>query len=414
MSSTIKEFWLLSLHFKSALHIGRGSSDTFMGAAEIIENGAGIYVIPGTSIAGVFFSTLMTCVQPQDRKSTLWKELTGEGKKNNDDSTASWLVFRSAEIDPKLLQVRDKVSINRKTKTAKDGAKFTAWEIIPNDLEVLIEFDNLSRHEPLSDANCIQLIKWIDAVLSSWQIEGFFLGAYSGTGSGYVKLKDINHCSLNSTNFHAYLDASYQDLPAAKMGWQIYKPQTTDNKFKSAFLSKYSLKVKVDYQNPLLIKGGVSYVSYANPNTDAPFIHRDGKPFIPGSSIRGAISSFMDKYAKANWKILLGQPKDDDQSETGGYIIFTDLLMQKEGKLMQIERHAEDQFSRAIYGSGKFDEERLFNAEFYGEIFVLSGAPIAVDELDKLFAFLKSGIDLNMISLGSGACYPKITLEELS
>lgn len=415
MSSTIKEFWLLSLHFKSALHIGRGSSDTFMGAAEIIENGAGKYVIPGTSIAGMFFSTMMTCVQPQDSNSALWKELTGEGKGNNDASTASWLVFRSVEIDPKLLQVRDKVSINRKTKTAKDGAKFSTWEIIPKDLEVLIEFDNMSRKEPRSDADCKQLKAWVDAVLYSWQIEGFFLGADSGTGSGYVKLKDIKHCSLDSTNFQTYLDASYLNLPKANMGWLDYNLQKPDSTCKPAFLRKYSLKVAVDYQNPLLIKGGVSYMSQTNPDTDAPFIHRDGKPFIPGSSIRGAISSFMDKYAKTNWKILLGQPKNDkDQPDNGGYIIFTDLLLQKEGKLLQIERHAEDQFSRAIFGSGKFDEERLFNAEFYGEIFVLSGAPIAVDELDKLFAFLKSGIDLCMISLGSGACYPNITMEELS
>lgn len=423
MSSTIKEFWLLSLHFNSALHIGRGSSDAFMGAAEIIENGAGKYIIPGTSIAGVFFSTMMTCVQLQDRNSSLWKELTGEGKGNNDASTASRLVFRSIEIDPKLLQVRDKVSINRKTKTAKDGAKFSAWEIIPKDLEVLIEFDNMSRGkpsndkdcEPLNDTDCNKLKAWIDAVLCSWQNEGFFLGADSGTGSGYVKLKAIKHCSLDSTNFQAYLNASYQDLPTAEMDWQIYKPQTSENTFKSAFLRKYSLKVKVDYQNPLLIKGGVSYMSQTNPDTDAPFIHRDGKPFIPGSSIRGAISSFMDKYSQTNWKTLLGQPKNDKaQPDNGGYIIFTDLLLQNEGKLMQIERHAEDQFSRAIFGSGKFDEERLFDADFFGEIFVLNGAPLTAEELDKLIAFLKSGIDLNMISLGSGACYPKITMEVIS
>lgn len=412
MSKIIKEFWLVSLKFESALHIGKGSSDAYMGAADIIHNGAGKYVIPGTSIAGVFFSTLKTCVNPDDMNTPLWKEFTA-GLDVKDNPEASRLSFRSVEIEPKWLQVRDKVRINRKTKTAADGAKFSAWEVIPEDLEILIEFDNISK-SCLPEQKCNLILSWIDTVLSSWNLDGFFLGAHSGSGSGFVRVTGIKHCSLNASNFATYLNSSYQSLPNQEMGWEKYQPTQPSGSSQTVYQKKYSLKVDVDYQNPLLIKGGVSFISKVNPGTDAPFIHRNGKPYIPGSSIRGAISSFMDKYGQTEWKKLLGQ----DQEDKGGYIIFTDLMpaddsVINEHNLIQIERHAEDQFSRAIYGSGKFDEERLFDAEFIGTVFVLRGSEVTEDTIDTLIAFLQSGLKYNMLSIGSGACHPKITLEEI-
>lgn len=418
MTEVLKHFWLLSLSFKSSLHIGKGSSDTFMGATQIVKNGAGNYVIPGTSIAGVFISTLMNCVVPDDPENKLWKELTGANKQGNEDPEASHLVFRSVEIQPETLEIKDRVSINRKTKTAKEGAKFSAWEVLPEDLQVLIEFDNMSKQSSLDKDDCELIQSWVNAVLFSWHKEGFFLGGNTGTGNGHVQLKQVQQCSLDSTNLPAYLDASYHDLPQVDMGWSKYEPSIPSIGCRDAFTRKYRLKLSVGYQNPLLIKGGISYLSHENPETDASFIHRKGIPYIPGSSIRGAISSFMDKYSQTAWKSLLGQPKDNkDAPEEGGSIIFSDLKLQDADAnawcLKQIERHAEDQFSRAIFGSGKFDEERLFNAEFKGEIIVLRDMPITVEELDKLFDFLNSGFQHDMISLGTGACYPKITLEEI-
>jgi CRISPR/Cas system CSM-associated protein Csm3 (group 7 of RAMP superfamily) len=425
MSKIIKEFWLISLKFESALHIGKGSSDAYMGAADIIHNGAGKYVIPGTSIAGVFFSTLKTCVNPDDMKSELWREFT-EGldskqdpenlkkPENNVSPEASRLSFRSVEIVPDWLQVRDKVRINRKTKTAADGAKFSAWEVIPKDLKIIIEFDNISK-SCLPEQGCNLILSWIDTVLSSWKQDGFFLGANSGSGSGFVKVTGIKRCSLNAENLDTYLNSSYQNLPNQEMGWKDYHPTSPSGSRTSVYLKKYSLKVDVDYQNPILIKGGVSIISKVNPGTDAPFIHRNGKPYIPGSSIRGAISSFMDKYGKKDWKILLGQ----EQEDKGGYIIFSDLMADddvaiNERNLIQIERHAEDQFSRAIYGSGKFDEERLFDTQFTGIVYVLKGSPLADGTIEDLISFMQSGLKHSVVSLGSGACHPKITLEEVS
>ena len=414
MSCTIKEFWLLTLSFKSALHIGSGSSGAFMGAAEIIRNGAGKYMIPGTSLAGVFLSTLRNCVEAPQESSRHWQELTGTIHKG-DESCASNLLFRSAEIEPRYLQVRDRVSINRSTKTAKEGAKFSAWEVIPHDLQILLEFDNMSKATVLTDDECQLYKTWIEAVLYYWQQDGFFLGADTGIGSGYVKLDKIQHCRLDKNNFQTYLDSSYAELPTANMGWQdisIAEPSIVTN---SAFLKKYRIKLKADYQNPLLIKGGISYLSEVNPDTDAPFITRNGKPFIPGSSIRGAISSFMDKYELTDWQRLLGQEAVTEGETThGGYIIFTDLkLTNNDAKLVQLERHAEDQFSRAIFGSGKFDEERIFNAEFQGDIYVLQGMPISRESLNKLMNFLLTGAKMGAISIGSGACYPQISLEEV-
>jgi len=413
MNEIIKKFWILEISFKSPLHIGKGSSDTFMGAAQIVQNGAGEYVIPGTSIAGCFFSTLQDCAVI-DPANELGKELIHEANNDSNGSNASRLVFRTAVVKSKYNLVRDKVRINRKTKTAAEGAKFSQWEVMPQDMIIMLELDNVSRKDTLTGDQSNSIEKLIDTVLWSWHTEGFFIGGKSANGNGYAKLISARSCELNNTNFDAYLSSSYRDLPDTEMGWNIHEFHAPPA-FNKAFRKRYKLAVNIGYKNPLLIKGGVCYISSENPDTDAAFIQREGVPFIPGSSIRGAISSFMDKYGKTEWNKLLGQENDLPRNEQhGGYVIFTDLLMHKEGKLLQIERHAEDQFSRAIYGSGKFDEERLFDADFYGEIFVLSGVPLPDNELDNLFAFLKSGIDLNMISLGSGACYPNIILEDIS
>lgn len=411
MNEIIKKFWAMEISFKSPLHIGKGSSEEFMGAAQIVQNGAGEYVIPGTSLAGCFFSTMQDCVEMVGNEE-LWKNLIAD--EDEKTSKASRLVFRTAVITPEHNVIRDKVRINRKTKTAADGAKFAQWEIMPRDITIMMELDNMSRMGSLNDEQCADIDKWIKAVLWSWHTEGFFIGGKSGSGNGYAILKSARSCELKKDNFDTYLSSSYQDLPKADMGWIECKfPASPENN--KAFIKRFRITIGVSYQNPLLIKGGVCYISDTNPVTDAAFIHRNQKPFIPGSSIRGAISSFMDKYGKKEWKELLGQGETSDkENQHGGYAIFTDLLMQKVGKLVQIERHAEDQFSRAIFGSGKFDEERLFDAEFSGELIILKGMTITRAVLDELMEFLKSGFMLDVISLGSGACHPRITMEEKS
>jgi CRISPR/Cas system CSM-associated protein Csm3 (group 7 of RAMP superfamily) len=319
-------------------------------------------------------------------------------------------VFRTATLNPKGDYLRDRVRINRETKTADDKAKFSQWEVLPKNTTVLIELDNVSKGSScFSEKEVDRLKRWISQVLASWHKEGFFIGAHSSVGNGFTKVVSVKMSSLNKDNYQAYLSTASTDTQIVEK-MQGTELDLATIEFNPSFKRRYKITVKTGLHDPLLIKGNVFYPSRKNPETDAAFINRDGRPYIPGSSIRGAISSFMEKYQVPDWEELTG--------DTGkaGRIMFTDLTMidsEVKAELIQIERHAEDQLSRAIYGPGKFDEERVFNAVFQGEILLASGNSLEEKSLEHIFGFLKDGLRHRLIGLGSGAAHPEMTLEEV-
>ncbi len=422
MNNTYKIFYSVKLHFKSPVHIGRGNQDDYIGAAQIVRNGQGEFIIPGTSIAGIFSQCISkdkTNNSFDDAKNSWLNDL-------QPDTRASLLIFRSAVLRPigksinvQALRYRDKVRVCRRTKTAAEGAKFSQWEIWPEDTEILIEYDRMNCIGLKdNDEKTIFLDQYIENVLFRWQNEGLFIGGKRGTGNGFCEVKSILKLSVTNENYQDYIEKSYHELHTMT-GWQNLQKQDNLMDLPKLYPARYKLTVSIDYQNPLLIKGGSSNISAINADTDASFIQRDGYPYIPGSSIRGAFSSFMDKYHRDKWRKVLAQPSDDHAApKRAGAVIFTDLYLRHEfrshkslkQKVVKIERHAEDQFSRAIYCTGKFDEERIFDVVFQGEILVLA----EIDIVKELFAFIKQATEYNLISLGSGACHPNIHLEELS
>lgn len=421
MSKSLKTLYRVELDFRSPLHLGKGSQGDYLGASEIIHDGSGEFIVPGSSIAGVFFATMQNCILKKgfsDKEQMLWQQnITQEPSKKDDESQASRFIFRSSTLNARELKVRDKVKINRKTKTTEENAKFSLWEIDPGKVKLLIEIDNVSRKEQLEAQDFDRLESWAETAFYSWQEEGVFFGAHSGTGSGYARLTGIEKFQLDAQNFEQYLKLSYHNMLEDDGIWEKHELTLNPELFQKTMLRRYTCTVKTGLNQPLLVKGGSAYKSAVNPETDAAFISRADLPFIPGSSFRGALSSLMDKYDQTEWKTLLGQPKDNDEEpDQGGCLIFTDLYLDTKAseqmELMQIERHAEDQFSRAIWGKGKFVEERIFNAVFQGEIIVLACERADSANLDALFSFLKQACNYNLISLGSGGCHPKITLEE--
>ena len=405
MNKTLRLFWAVELEFLSPIHIGKGSSDAYMGAAEVVQNGASEYVIPGTSLAGLFFSKMMLSAK-LDQEDALLKRLLPDDQ----NAEASPIVFRTVVLKPKGDYLRDRVRIDRETKTADDKAKFSQWEVLPENTTVLIELDNVSKgSRRFSEEKVSRLKLWISQVLASWHQEGFFIGAHSSVGNGFTKVAKVKMSTLNKDNYQVYLNTASTDTQIVEK-MQGTELDLASFDFIPSFKRRYRLTIKTGLHDPLLIKGNVFYPSKKNPETDAAFINRDGRPYIPGSSIRGAISSFMEKYDVPGWKELTG---DTDRA---GRIMFTDLSMidsEAKAEFIKIERHAEDQLSRAIYGSGKFDEERVFNAVFQGEILLASGNSLEQESLEHIFGFLKDGLRHRLIGLGSGAAHPEMTLEEV-
>jgi len=400
MNNTIyKKIYQLKCKLETALHIGC-AEQTPIGAMNVMKTGDGKILIPGTSIAGVFFYTLRHFIE----NDTL--ELL-------DKDNASPIVFRSSTFSNNVtLKIRDRVKINRELKTAEDGSLFSYWEIEPEDafFNIEIEVDNLSMKLPKinNEADSFDTIdSYIQNVLDVWMAEGFFLGAHNSSGNGKVKIVEVNYAEINQDSFASYLKNDYS--------FKNYRGNQSDKSIYKKYLITVSSEDETDGYgtNALLIKGGASHNSLVNNGSDAIFINTGKRLFIPGSSLKGAFSMFVEKYdGKELLKDLFGQEDSDNQ----GYIYFPDLFFEhvNENHLINIERHAEDEFTRAVLGSAKFNEERLFYNKAKGHILV----PTAFyennkEKVDRLFELLNIGLKNRLISIGANSCYPKIEIEEV-
>ncbi|MCK4358505.1 MAG: hypothetical protein KAW92_07145 [Candidatus Cloacimonetes bacterium] len=383
------------MKLKTALHIGIGEESP-IGAAKIYQNGAGEYCIPGTTIAGIFFDTLANILPDKIIKNKkLWLKCTQNEK---DNFYGSPLIFRTSILGSKndlIIQIRDRVKINNETKTAEYGAKFSYWEIEPENVtfDIDIYIDRLSiRH--ISNPEHKILENWIEAVAYSWQKEGILIGAFSSSGNGWAKLINIKKENKEINNLN--------------------KPEHYKDIFKH-----YTLEIKIGDEkdsygtNALLIKGGDSHESIIdNRVIDGVFINTGKRVFIPGSSVKGAFSFFMEKYGEPDWAKLLGKDEKDNPIEYAGDFFVQDLfpIDYNDNHIIQIERHAEDEFTRAVFGTSKFNEERLFHTKFKGKVLIRKNDRFKPDEIEEMIKFLKQGMKHHLIPLGANSCFPEFDI----
>lgn len=413
----------LEFLIETALHIGSGILSPETGAGTIVQNGMGEYYIPGTTLAGLFFERLyhLNKQNEDDIYKTLIGKVEIEGSENKKTFyIGSTLVFRSSIIKEPELMIRDRVKINRKLRTAEYESKFSVWQINPHIhkepliIKAICEIDLSSFViDNLRQSGNIQkkidpsiAITTVENVFNSWNKEGLFIGGYSSSGMGWAKLK-----SATKDGETILQDEIKRKLPSVFKTWDIILEVNKESD---------------DYgTNGLLIRGGDEQISFRynewknnitqspiseiNPQIDAVFMHDGKQLFIPGSSLKGAISFCLDKYGKIEWlKNLLGQEKSD----VGGKVFFKDLYPTnyKPEHLLTIERHAEDEFTRAILGTSKFNEECLFNTTFEGQIRCYANDE---KEVGNMIAFIKEDLcEKRVISIGAGSCYPKITIKE--
>jgi hypothetical protein len=412
-----KSFYRVKMQLSSALHIGKGCQDEFLSASGIVQNGMGEYILPGTTFAGKFLETLRES-NNTSLDSSLLKDLANEDQQ---DPSASLLVFRSVVLSLCSPKVRDRNRNYSPTRTAADKAKFAQWELtstnsVEENFVAILEIDNLSRSSSpgnfyLNDERYKTLQTWVEMTLSVWMKYGVYFGADSSNGNGFCKVKEIKKTDLNKTNFDTYLENSYQGLAYKDEFWENFQYNV---QAPSPYSKTFDFILNVDEENPLLIKSNITQESQYTESPDAVFINRDGIPYIPGSSYKGAISAFMHKYQRTDWETALGKGDCDH----AGYLIFNDLLLQDKGilnsSLVKVEHHAECQFSRAVFGTGKFDEERLFKGQFQGSLLIKKsmGTELLKAILNDI-EFLGQSLNKQMVPLGAGACHPAVVIKEV-
>ena len=414
MSNLYKKFYKLELIPQTALQIGTGEIDPVLDAQQLLQNGLSELVYHGTSLAGIFFHTLKNRLGNMGNTDlSLITKIKGKycSKQNN---IASYLSFRTAVIAEKNLMIRDRVKIDKKTKTAEDHSKFAYWEIEPKDLklEVIIELDNVSHlHNHLKQEEVTILETYINAVLYSWKEEGIAFGSHSSSGNGWCILKKATFLEISDREtYQQYLDLNFNDFTKMIVNeLPIIKPDNYQYRYK-----KYKLTLEIKEEDDgygidsLLIKGGDSHRSINNNDVDDIFIHNGEQLIVPGSSIKGVFSSYLHKKNSQEWEEFTGQKGNKHKS----YILFEDLiaLVNTKNNLYKIERHAEDEFTRAVYEKSKFNQERLLQGIFTGYIKVISEKTKEFE--DKFLEKLRDGAKRKLISIGSGSCYPFFKIEE--
>jgi CRISPR/Cas system CSM-associated protein Csm3 (group 7 of RAMP superfamily) len=427
-----KILYKIDFKIKTAIHIGSG--EEINGNANFFKNGKGDLFIPGSSIAGVFFERLES-LNKNIKDNNFYKELTQRNKKieekdkNEEAFEASRIIFKGAVIQNPYLKVKNRIKIDNPTKTAEDTAKFSYWQVEPSDKEsdfsIFLEIDNISKiNKYLSDKDLKDIETSVDTVIKSWKKEGFKIGAFSNSGNGWCELKNYFKIKLDSKEkFKNYLEKRESIFDEKN---KIKDPNNNNNNVKKVY-KKFKLKIKIIDEddgygtNGLLIKGSdIEKSLNSNNNVDSPFINTGKKLYIPGSSVKGAFNSFFEKYGAnkslyENWKEVTGQKNAKNyEDKKAGKVVIKDLFIIKYDfkNLIQIERHKEDEFTRAIFGSGKFNEERLFNSCFEGDILIKKSD--YNDKIDDLINFLKQGMQNRLISLGSNHCFPVFELKEVT
>ena len=420
MSNTYKILYRLKLYLKTALHIGVGEISP-TGAGNIFRNGLREFVIPGTSIAGLFFETLENI--NDIKEDNLYRRLTLRNIDNSkkSDFEASFLCFRSALLQPNkneiVKKVRDRVKINSKVKSAEDGAKFSNWEITPdnlNPIELEIELDNISKSYkeklPLTNEEIEKIDKWVNTVCSLWGKNGINFGGFCSNGNGWAELSGAEYFKI--TTFEDYKNYLDDKLTFNKMELKTTSP----------IYDTYKIEIIIDDEpkqygtNSLLIKGGDSHMSIVGNTADGIFINTGSRIFIPGSSLKGAFNFFMKKYFSEIyevWEDFTGQNK-----ENAGNLLIEDIYPEKDidrKNLIQIEMHSECEFTRAVIN--KFNEERVFYTTFSGKIRVRKNLKLGNQTSDKIrnidfISYIKQGCENRLISLGSGGCYPEIVIKK--
>jgi len=259
-------------------------------------------LLPGTSIAGALRSHLADVLggyfSDEDKAVPT---LFGASRKNEEDGEQSPLiVFDSlGKLPGKKIEIRDGVSINPKTGTAKSHMKFDievlpAGTVFPVRVELIVE-------KIAEEADLLGLLTKAVSGLSNGDIS---LGMRRSRGLGSVKVRNwkakrfdlINpdgwvslltsdHVNpiVNETPYESPVDALQSAYPALRL------EEPPDDK-----RERMVIELQLQLAGELLVRSP----GYDPAAPDAVHLHSAGKPVLPGTSLAGAMRAQALKIAR--------------------------------------------------------------------------------------------------------------------
>ncbi|MDD3581656.1 MAG: RAMP superfamily CRISPR-associated protein [Desulfobacca sp.] len=425
-----RAFFRADLVLDSALHIGAGGYDDSRGIATCYRDARGQAVILGTSLAGVFMEDVLQAVNdPRTQEATktgiqaIQKKITCKGL---NDLEGSRFIFHNArpleaQKANRPWDRRDSVRIDRQTRTAAYGAKF-AHEVLEPGLRFRFYFEcAFYPHDKTEQKKTLTALA-LKILQQRWGQKNSpaFLGAAAARGTGWFHLENLQAAVIaDSDGLQAYLNAEdiksfVDDHPnyislAEIQEWSgdlpLQWPRQVWN-FQVQILDAiedgygaWPLLVRSAPEKGLLNEEDLTFVStrvWKKPDDNGKQKSEE-KLFIPGSTLRGAARSFMERLAASGKLNGLIQEKlnalfGPEDCSSGSRLRFRDAYFENPGKPNQIVHHvALDEFTRGALEGAKFDEKPLFSGNFDGQIILEYPDEEEKKLIETLFAWGQQG-----------------------
>jgi len=450
---------------KTALNVGGASQDS--SSVMTFRNGDGLLTIPATSLAGAFVETAMRLFPDFGKKNSgpEWKRISGKLRNSIDDEfMASVFNFENMHtLRGVFTEMRQGVGINAATGTAAEGTLFES-EVVPAGTEwgFFLEIDTF-RGGQVAEAIAMM-------VLGEWNSGYGWLGKNNARGCGWFEFlepellqlpvdclglwpdssKTVSQvfddlkkqANIKKTDFKTVYDESIKLLSSVltsswhylSLKFAIKPGESGDGYGYDAIQSGGhealpSLYGFLEVQNKFLPPHSLSGCSEkytVDLSLDKPFpvtiIENRVEPFLPGSSIRGALRSVAAKNLRGTrkqndehgtWgvfdpnrladeikkKIKLYMSASGSHNEMNsscekrstdftpgifeelfgidkiaGKILISDakLIESDEYLFFSQEQHAEDEFTAGVFGSGKFNSTVLLKGGMEFEVIIES------------------------------------------
>lgn len=374
------------------LHIG----SSIGGAEEVLTHPVnGLPFIQASSIAGVFRSCCNS-IEPQ-----LTEKLFGSAIMESTESQSRVRISDGIFTRQVIMELRPHVRINRRTGSVasanESGQKFN-MEYIGAGAEFTFTIYLYSKKDkPEFKAT-------IDKILGVLRDGGLQFGAKRSSGAGRVHLSSLLYKEFDLTvpkgredwsmeeelPEDAYDDARIEDLPAVT------------NRCKA-----YTVIVKGTTEGSILVKG-IAVNEFGENAPDSENIQNaNGDYIVPGSSLRGALRSQMEKIASYLDKdsliaLAFGTGNDDSETENTGNLIFLDAVIgdrESNDKMPLFHRIHIDKFTGGVFHNGLFSEKDAAGDMVLKIEIQNSNQP---DETLALLTLALRDLAIHTMSLGSG------------
>lgn len=408
---------------ESALSLG-GRDEPAVVDAPLCLDGLGRPTLRGAGLAGALVATLRRLVG-----DPVPEFISGSTKGL---TPSRWKTFHSHLPTGTKTEFRQHVSINAKTGAAEGKDMLFTVETFPADTawQFMLEVDTSGDGKKGGEAE-----RFAFAALREWQVGRCWLGREVARGMGWMRLDNLSAYRLDTGHLEQWPHSAYaDDYPAyiqnrfrairlegeaLKQRWQHPAGPGTNATWHLEIAGSFSVGEHQDgYGLNTLSLGGhdadTLFANLAEPAFLAHFFAPDGQkcaartedfkpdsaialtypwgdpqPYLPGSSLRGVLRHALERYYRAQDKMIPDKIPDEvkrafGNTEASGALLVRDAYLQGDWRAAWLQHHAEDEFAGGVYASSKFDRMALLEGCFGFRLHVEARSKGDLDELCRL------------------------------